>query len=343
MVTDNPAEGRRPAPIPVTVVSGFLGAGKTTLLNHVLTAEHGRRIGVLVNDFGAINVDAELIADVQDDMISLANGCICCSIRMDLIQAVLQMADLPEPPEHIVIESSGVANPAGIVKSFLEPEIWGTVQLDGVITVVDAEQTLDLPAKEARLARTQVAGGDLIVLNKVDLVDTATLAGVLEWIDDVRPGIQVFETSRCRLPMEILLGAGTMTAGNAGVTAGPEVHVHEVGTSSQAPDHDHGDDHDIGFDTWTYTADAPLSMVWLQEIITHLPSTVFRMKGFIHSADEPERRTVVQLVGRRATLTPSRPWGTEEPRTRLVFISRSDTVNYPAIEQALDRAQVDPC
>jgi G3E family GTPase len=250
------------------------------------------------------------------------------------------MADLPEPPEHIVIESSGVANPAGIVKSFLEPEIWGTVQLDGVITVVDAEQTLDLPAEEARLARTQVAGGDLIVLNKVDLVDTATLAGVRDWIDGVRPGIQVFETSRCRLSMEILLGAGTMTAGNAGVIAGPGVHVHEVGTSSEAPDHGHGDDHGIAFDTWTYTADAPLSMVWLQEIITHLPSTVFRMKGFVHSADEPERRTVVQLVGRRATLTPSRPWGAETPRTRLVFISRSDTVNYPAIEQALDRSQV---
>ena len=121
------------------------------------------------------------------------------------------------------------------------------------------------------------------------------------------------------------------------------VHVHEVGTSSEAPDHDHGDDHDIGFDTWTYTAEAPLSMVWLQEIITHLPSTVFRMKGFVHSVEEPERRTVVQLVGRRATLTPSRSWGTDEPRTRLVFISRSDTVNYPAIEQALDRAQVRSC
>jgi G3E family GTPase len=297
----------------------------------------------LVNDFGSINVDAELIADVQDDMISLANGCICCTVRMDLIQAVLQMADLPEPPEHIVIESSGVANPAGIVKSFLEPEIWGTVQLDGVITVVDAEQTLDLPAKEARLARTQVAGGDMIVLNKVDLVDSATLAGVRGWIDGVRPGIQVFETSRCRLSMEILLGAGSMTAGNAEATAGPEVHVHEVGTSRESLGHDHGDDHDIGFDTWTYTADAPLSMVWLQAIITHLPGTVFRLKGFVHSAEEPERRTVVQLVGRRATLTPSRPWGTEEPRTRLVFISRSGTVNYPAIEQGLDRAQVRSC
>jgi G3E family GTPase len=340
VVTENPAEGRRPAAIPVTVVSGFLGAGKTTLINHVLTAEHGRRIGVLVNDFGSINVDAELIADVQDDMISLANGCICCSIRIDLIQAVLQMADLPEPPEHIVIESSGVANPAGIVKSFLEPEIWGTVRLDGVITVVDAEQALDLPAEEARLARIQVAGGDLIVLNKVDLVDTATLGGVREWIDGVRPEIQVFETSRCRLPMEILLGAATTLAENAGVTAAPGVRVHEVGTRSEAPGHDHRAEHDIGFDTWTYTSEAPLSLAWFQQIITHLPSTVFRMKGFVYILEEPERRTVVQLVGRRATLTPSRSWGSEGPRTRLVFISRRDTVNYLAIEQALNRSQV---
>jgi G3E family GTPase len=333
------AGGQR-SPIPVTVVSGFLGAGKTTLLNHVLTAEHGRRIGVLVNDFGSINVDAELIADVDDDMISLANGCICCSIRMDLIRAVLQMAELPEPPEHIVIESSGVANPAGIVKSFLEPDIWATVRLDGVIIVVDAEQTLGLPAEEARLARTQVAGGDLIALNKADLVDAATLGEVREWIDAVRPGIQVFETSHCRLPVEILLGVNATTTEHRAFTAGPGVHVQEVDRGVEARSHDHGADHDIGFDTWTYTAETPLSMAWLHEIITHLPSTVFRMKGFVHTVEEPGRRTVVQLVGRRATITQSSAWGAEEPRTRLVFISRSDTVNYAAIEQALDRSQV---
>jgi len=288
-----------PAPIPVTVVTGFLGAGKTTLLNHILTAEHGRRIGVLVNDFGSINVDAELITDVSEEMISLANGCICCTIRMDLIQAVLQLADLPDRPEQIVIESSGVANPAGIVKSFLEPDIWGTVQLDGVITVVDAEQALDLPQEEGRLARAQVAGGDLIVLNKVDLVDAETLARVHAWIDSIRPGIQVFDTTHSRLPMEILLGTGAMFPKQEAAHTDAElgVHVHEVSTTSSSQSHDHDHEHELLFDTWTYTSDAPLQMALMQQILKHLPSTVFRVKGFVYAIEEPESRMVVQLHG----------------------------------------------
>jgi len=332
----------KPAPIPITVVTGFLGAGKTTLLNHILTAEHGRRIGVLVNDFGSINVDAELITDVSDEMISLANGCICCTIRMDLIQAVLQLADLPDRPEQIVIESSGVANPAGIVKSFLEPDIWGTVQLDGVITVVDAKQALDLPQEEGRLARAQVAGGDLILLNKVDLVDAETLARVRAWIDSIRPGIQVFDTIQSRLPMEILLGTGAMVPKQvaAGTDAELGVHVHEVSTTTSAQSHDHDHEHELLFDTWTYTSDAPLQMAMMQQILKHLPSTVFRVKGFVYAIEEPESRMVVQLVGRRATVTPTRTWGTEQPQTRLVFISRHGTVNYPAIEKAMNSCRM---
>lgn len=330
-----------PAPIPVTVVTGFLGAGKTTLLNYILTAEHGRRIGVLVNDFGSINVDAELIADVSEEMVSLANGCICCTIRMDLIQAVLQLADLPDRPEQIVIESSGVANPAGIVKSFLEPDIWGTVQLDGVITVVDANQVLDLPWEEGRLARAQVAGADLIALNKVDLVDAESLARVHAWIDSIRPGIQVFETIQSRLPMEILLGTGGMvpTQGGAGADGELGVHVHEVSTITSPQSHAHDHEDELLFDTWTYTSDAPLQMALMEQILKHLPSTVFRVKGFVYAVEEPETRMVVQLVGRRATVTPTRNWGTEQPQTRLVFISRHGTVNYPAIEKAMNRCQ----
>lgn len=268
-----------PAPIPVTVVTGFLGAGKTTLLNYILTAEHGRRIGVLVNDFGSINVDADLIADVSEEMISLANGCICCTIRMDLIQSVLQLADLPDRPEQIVIESSGVANPAGIVKSFLEPDIWGTVQLDGVITVVDAEQALDLPQVEGRLARAQVVGGDLILLNKVDLVDGETLARVHAWIDSIRPGIQVFDTTQSRLPMEILLGTDAMAPKQVEADPGDEleVHVHEVSTITSPQSHDH--DHELLFDTWTYISDAPLQLALVEQILKHLPSTVSGLKG----------------------------------------------------------------
>jgi len=272
-------------------------------------------------------------------MVSLTNGCICCTIRIDLVQAVLQMADLPEPPEHIVIESSGVANPAGIVRSFLEPEIWGTVRLDGVITVVDAMQALELAEDERRLARTQVAGGDLIVLNKVDLVDDDALARVHEWIDEIRPGAQVFESDHCRLPMEVLLGTAAAIAERVDLDAGDalESHVHDVSANARA--HDHDDDHDVAFDTWTYASDEPLQMALVQQILAHLPSTVFRAKGFVHTIEEPERRMVMQLVGRRATVSPTRTWGTDRPQTRLVFISRHGTVNYPAIEQALNRCR----
>jgi len=327
------------APIPVTVVAGFLGAGKTTLLNHILTAEHGRRIGVLVNDFGSINVDAELITEVEDGIVSLANGCICCSIRMDLIRAVLQLAELDDRPEHIVIESSGVADPAGIVESFLEPGIWDTVRLDGVITVVDAEQALGLPDEEMKLARVQVAGGDLIALNKTDLVDAETLKQVHEWIESIRPGVQVFETTQCRLPMEILLGQSETDPMRGAPDAELGVHVHEVSAGDGAGHDHHHHEHDLMFDTWAFTSDTPMKLGLLQQLLGHLPSTLFRVKGFVHAAEEPQSRMVLQMVGRRATISPTRSWGDDTPCTRLVFISRHGTVNFAAMEKALNNCR----
>jgi G3E family GTPase len=320
------------------VVAGFLGAGKTTLLNHILHGEHGRRIAVLVNDFGSINIDAELITEVGDGMVSMANGCICCSIRSDLIGAVLRMADLPDRPEHIVIESSGVADPAGIVSSFLEPEIWGTVQLDGVITVVDAEQALDLPDEEAALARVQVAGGDLLLLNKVDLVDAARLAQVKDWLREIRPGVPVFETSQCRLPMEILLGIDGARPATGASAANPalNVHVHDSSPLKNVHGGAHDHDHTLAFETWTYASDTPMEFGMLQQVLTHLPETVFRAKGFVYATEKSQRRLVFQLVGRRATVTVSGPWGDETPRTRLVFIARHGTVNIAAVEKALN-------
>ncbi|TWU28896.1 CobW family GTP-binding protein [Novipirellula artificiosorum] len=307
------------SPIPVTIVAGFLGAGKTTLLNHILSAEHGRRIGVLVNDFGSINVDAELINQVEEGMMTLANGCVCCSIRTDLIQAVLQLAERDDPPEHILIESSGVADPAGVYEAFLQTEIRNSVLVDGVITVVDAVHVLGLPDAEAKLARTQVSGGDLIVLNKTDLVDSDTLSNVKDWIREVKPTVQIFDATFGRIPMEVLLGVE---------------HSHESSPGDHTSSAHHH--HDLQFETWSYESSEPMNLGLLQQLLNHLPSTLFRAKGFVYAADKPNSRLLLQLVGRRAVLSVDRPWGDSPPQTRLVFIARSETCDFDAIQRVLE-------
>ena len=150
--------------IPLTILTGFLGAGKTTLLNRILNGNHGLKVAVLVNDFGSINIDAELIVGVESNVISLANGCVCCSIRDDLRQSVLDVLDRPEQPDYVVLEASGVADPAAIAMTFLDEEIRERIRLDSIICVVDAEQVFDAP-EQAELKLRQVAFSDMLILN----------------------------------------------------------------------------------------------------------------------------------------------------------------------------------
>ncbi|MCA9428237.1 MAG: GTP-binding protein, partial [Candidatus Omnitrophica bacterium] len=321
--TDAPPPNRT-NPVPVTVVAGFLGAGKTTLLNHILQSDHSRRIAVLVNDFGSINIDAELISEVSESAINLTNGCICCTIRMDLIGEVLRLADLPEPPEHIVIESSGVADPAGIVRSFFEQEVRQSALLDAIITVVDSELVLELSDEEDRLAQAQIVGGDLIVLNKIDLVDEVTLQKVRDWVADIRPGVPTFETVECQAPVESILGFRGIRTNRFNTDAGYEVIDLEPHPS---------------FEAWTYISETSMAFELLQQVLTHLPQALVRAKGFIYSNERRDRRFLFQLVGRRATISDEGKWGEIEPQTRLVFIARKGSCNFPAIEKALDACQ----
>lgn len=331
----------KPAPIPVTVVAGFLGAGKTTLINHILKGDHGLRIAVVVNDFGSINIDAELITDVGEGMVSLANGCICCVIRTDLISAVLKLADRPERPDHIVIESSGVADPASVVRAFMVPEIRSSVLLDGVITLVDAEQALAIPDEAIKLARAQVTGGDLIILNKTDLVDVKTLSQVRNWIEEIRPGAQIFEAAYCSLPLEILLGVQTIDPVTATICKVSGEPGHGVLPDWRASSCHHDHHHDRVFETWSFESDIPLQLGLLQQVLSHLPKTIYRAKGFIYAAEKQHRRLVLQLVGRRATIAVDKPWEEQRPQTRLVFIAGSGTCNVPAIEKALNACRIE--
>src|SRR5271168_1750435 len=196
--------------VPITILTGFLGAGKTTLLNRILTGNHGLRVGVLVNDFGAINIDAELVVGVEGNMISLANGCVCCQIRDDLVESVVALLARPEGVEYILLEASGVADPAGIFVTFNDPNLRDRIRLDSVICVVDADQVFAHPEYPPLmdLKLQQIGFADMLVLNKVDLAGPLQVAKVKSWLDDHFNRLRIVETNFCEVPYEILLGVG---------------------------------------------------------------------------------------------------------------------------------------
>jgi G3E family GTPase len=193
---------------PVSIITGFLGAGKTTLLNRVLGQAEGLRVAVLVNDFGAINVDAALIGERDGETISFTNGCICCRLNDDLLLTVTRLLQRADPPQHILIETSGVSDPAALAATFNDRELQNVAPLESVITVVDAEHVLHLDEEMSRHARLQVAGADMVVLNKTDLVDADEVQAVRAWIDEVSEGARVLESVQGIVPLEFLLGIG---------------------------------------------------------------------------------------------------------------------------------------
>ena len=305
--------------VPITILTGFLGAGKTTLLNRILTGNHGLRVGVLVNDFGSINIDAELVVGVDGNMISLANGCICCQIRDDLIESVAALLARPETVEYILLEASGVADPAGIFMTFNDPNLRDRIRLDSITCVVDADQVFAHPEYPPLmdLKLRQVGFADMLILNKVGLAGPEQVEKVRAWLDGHFNRLRIVETNYCEVPYEILLGVGRFDPARAGLNS------HAVEQSCTDPtchgDH-HGHDHSKVFSTWSYQTDQPLALKALRETMRKLPGTVYRAKGVVYTADAPQRRAVLQVVGRRVDISLQDEWGQRAPRTQIVAI-----------------------
>jgi G3E family GTPase len=317
-------------PVPVTIIGGFLGAGKTSLLNHILTNSSGRRVAVLVNDFGDINIDAKLIVSIEGETVSLANGCICCTIRDDLLTEVLRVLGTEPRPEYIVIETSGVSKPVAVAETFLNPSTQGLVDVQNMITVVDAELVVDDTAGFGDIAFDQINVADMVVINKTDLVSKQQVADLTKRIEQIVPGARIWETTYGIVPLELIFHEGAGTA----MESFRDRSTATTGDEQKSAIDEHN------FHTWTFRSDERWSFDALERAMGNLPREIYRAKGIVQLDLDTGDYGILQMAGRRTTLKLSEPDSsmTAPITTELVFIGASETVTEQSIAAVFDRA-----
>lgn len=330
--------------IPATIVTGFLGAGKTSLVRRLIGAATGRRLAIIVNEFGELGIDRELLVGCSDencrddDIVELANGCICCTVADDFLPTLTKLIERPEPPDHIVIETSGLALPKPLVRAFAWPEIRTATTVDGVLTVIDAaalvagrfaddpeaiaaqraaDPTIEHDNPLEEVFGDQLACADLVILNKTDLLCEGELVRLIDEIAArLRPGVRIVTARDGAVPPEVALGLAA--AAEDDLAARPSVHELEG-------EHDHDD-----FDSFVVTLDTADDALLARLGATIRAHDILRVKGFV-AVPGRDRRQVVQAVGDRVQHYFDREWEAGEARaTRLVVIGK----------KGLDRAAV---
>jgi G3E family GTPase len=300
--------------VPVVLVAGFLGAGKTTVVNHLLAHAEGKRIAAVVNDFGAINIDAELITGAADGVVSLSNGCICCSLESDLLRTLATLLRRDPRPELIVIETSGVADPTDVVRNLMDPVIFREAPLETVLCVVDA--TMPAAMLDDALLRSQIRAADVVALSKVDLADAASCAQVRDAIRAIRPAAVLVDAPHGEVPAALLF------ASEVDRVPAPR----EPGRQRPASDR---------FETLSWTSERPVSLPRLQQAINRLAPKLARAKGLFESVEQPGKVMLFQFAGGRATLAPGGTLPAGTPRTRIVFVAELGLLSRAEIDSIM--------
>lgn len=305
---------RRAEKLPVTLVTGFLGSGKTTLVNHILANRAGVKAAVLVNELGEIGIDNDLIVAADGGMIELSNGCICCSTNNDLLDSIVRVLGRPDPVDHILVETTGVADPLPVAQTFQRPEFRDALRLDAIVAVADAEQfSLDL--FDSHAVQSQLRHADAILVNKCDRVGEEQVASVEEKIRAVNPEARLLRTTLSAAPLPLIL----------------DVDLHRPAL------HGHGHAHldEDGFVSLSFESDRPFSVARFQAFLDNRPPGLFRGKGFLWLA-ETGKRYVFHLVGSRFSLVED---GSATGANRLVLIGRQ--LDLEDLRQRLSRCLAD--
>ncbi|EAQ47433.1 MAG: cobalamin biosynthesis protein CobW [Roseobacter sp. MedPE-SWde] len=347
--------------IPVTVITGFLGAGKTTLIRHLMQNPQGKRLAVVVNEFGTAGVDGEILKSCADEncpaenIMELANGCICCTVADDFIPTIEQLMDLPDKPDHIVIETSGLALPKPLLKAFDWPAIRSRITVDGVVALADAEAVAkgqfasDLEAVQAQreadegidhetplseLFKDQISCADIILMSKADLAGEAGLNKARDMIAAEAPRkLPILPMSEGVIDPRVILGLEA--AAEDDLAARPSHHEHHHHHDDHDDDHHHDHSHD-DFDTIVVEMGEVSDPEALQNAIVKLARerNILRVKGYVAVEGKP-MRMLVQAVGERLRAQYDQPWGDTPRRTQLVVIAEHDNIDGAAIRAEL--------